>query len=149
MTDQSIILRCSNCGTQNRIPVSRVNDRPICGRCKHLLPEKKHLDRPIDVTDRTFSEAVLNDPGAVLVDCWAPWCGPCRMVAPVLEQLAQEYTGKVKISKLNVDENPVTAANYAVQSIPTMLLFRNGKLINTLVGALPKNEIENHIRSLL
>ena len=92
---------------------------------------------------------VLSYTGAVLVDCWAPWCGPCKMVAPVLDQLASEYAGRIKIAKLNVDENPMTASQYGIQSIPTMLLFKNGNQIDKLVGALPKQEIVRHLRTVL
>ncbi|MCP4633234.1 MAG: thioredoxin [candidate division Zixibacteria bacterium] len=106
-------------------------------------------DRPIDITDNSFNKEVLSAPGPVLVDCWAPWCGPCRMVAPVLDQIAEEYAGRIKIAKLNVDENPVTASKYSVKNIPTMLLFKGGDLVNTIVGALPKNQIEDHVRSIL
>jgi thioredoxin 2 len=106
-------------------------------------------DRPVTVMDSTFSKEVLSYPGAAIVDCWAPWCGPCHMVSPILEQLASEYAGRVKIAKLNVDENPLTASQYAIRSIPTMLLFKDGKLVNSLVGALPKGEIEAQLRSIL
>jgi len=149
MADDKIIIPCSKCGTKNRIPKNRINDTPICGKCQNPLSGKKTPDRPVDIIDSTFDKEVLGEPGAVLVDCWAPWCGPCRMIAPVLEQLAGEYAGQIKIAKLNVDENPVTASNYAVKSIPTMLLFNRGRLVNTLVGALPKNEIEKHVLSIL
>ena len=109
----------------------------------------KIYEHPIDIADNSFNEEVLEAFGPVLVDCWAPWCGPCRMVVPALEQIAKEYSGRVKIAKLNVDENPVTASKYAIQSIPTMLIFKNGKLINSIVGALPQNEIKDHISSIL
>jgi len=100
-------------------------------------------------TDRTFDSEVLSFQGPVLVDCWAPWCGPCRMVGPVLEQLASEYAGRVKVAKLNVDENPQIASRYSIRSIPTMLLFKKGEMVNSMVGALQKEEIERHLRSLL
>jgi len=103
---------------------------------------------PIDVTDQTFNKEVLSHAGPVLVDCWAPWCGPCKIVAPVLEQLASEYAGRIKIAKLNVDENPATASQYRIQSIPTMLLFKNGNQVERLVGALPKQEIARHLEIL-
>jgi len=84
-----------------------------------------------------------------LVDCWAPWCGPCRIISPLLEQLASEYAGRLKVGKLNVDENPLTASQYAIQSIPTLLLFRDGRLVDRLVGALPRSEIERRLTSIL
>ncbi len=149
VADKNIIVRCGQCGTKNRIPGNRLKDNPVCGKCKELLLKGDIYDRPIDVTDKTFNEEVIRYPGPVLLDCWAPWCGPCRMVAPVLEQLAKEYSGRVKIAKLNVDENTLTASKYSVQSIPTMLLFRGGQLVNTIVGALPKQAIEEHMRSLI
>lgn len=149
MAEEKIIVRCNNCGTKNRIPKIRINDKPICGKCQNPLAGKKAPDRPVDITDSTFDTEVLGEPGPVLVDCWAPWCGPCRMIAPVLEQLAGEYAGRIKVTKLNVDENPATASKYSIKNIPTMLIFKNGWLLNTLVGALPKNEIEKHMRSLL
>jgi len=107
------------------------------------------LNRPVDISDNTFDSEVLSFSGPVLVDCWAPWCGPCRMVGPVLEQLASEYAGRVKIAKLNVDENPQTASRYSIRSIPTMLLFKKGEMINSMVGALPKEEIERRLQPLL
>ena len=149
MSGESIILKCRQCGTQNRVPRSRMGEKPVCGKCKVPLSTAPVTDKPVDVTDMTFHSEVLSFPGPVLVDCWAPWCGPCRTVGPVIEQLASEYAGRVKITKLNVDENPQTAAGYSIRSIPTMLLLNNGDLVNTLVGALPKGEIESHLNSLL
>lgn len=122
---------------------------PVGGKCRRLLTVGVVHDYPVTVKDITFSMEVLSYPGAVIVDCWAPWCGPCHMVSPILDQLASEYAGRVKIAKLNVDENPLTASQYSIRSIPTMLLFRDGKLVNSLVGALPKGEIEGHLRSIL
>lgn len=149
MAEEKIIIQCSKCGTKNSIPENRMNDNPICGKCQNPLTEGKTPDRPVDIADSTFDKEVLAASGPVLVDCWAPWCGPCRMIAPVLEQLAGEYAGRIKVAKLNVDENPATASKYAVKSIPTMLFFNSGRLVNTLVGAVPKSEIEKHVRSLL
>ncbi len=107
------------------------------------------FDRPEAITDGSFNREVIAHHGLVLVDCWAPWCGPCRVVAPLLDQLSSEYAGRLKIVKLNVDENPATASQYGIQSIPTMLLFRQGNLVDKLVGALSKGEIERHINSHL
>ena len=149
MSTETTLVRCERCGARNRIPVHRLNDRPVCGKCKTPLSMPSFDSHPVEVTDRTFRDEVLSFRGPVLVDCWAPWCGPCRMVGPVLDQLASEYAGRIKIAKLNVDENPMTSSQYAIQSIPTMLVFKNGQQVNRLVGALPKNEIKRHLLPLL
>jgi thioredoxin 2 len=144
-----MIIRCLNCGTKNRMPENRLHDRPRCGKCSEPLVVKGDEGHPVDVTDATFSKEVISSPGSVLVDCWAPWCGPCRTIAPILDELADKYAGGVKITKLNVDENPLIASQYSIQNIPTMLLFKDGKLVNKLVGALPKEEIERHLLSIM
>jgi thioredoxin 2 len=149
MDQDSVIVRCRHCGTRNRIPGGRMGEGPVCGKCKSPLSVGQGLNRPVNITDNTFDSEVLSFPGPVLVDCWAPWCGPCRMVGPVLEELASEYAGRVKIAKLNVDENPQIASRYSIRSIPTMLLFKKGEMINSMVGALPKDEIERRLQPLL
>ncbi|MDO9708044.1 thioredoxin TrxA [Paracraurococcus lichenis] len=97
------------------------------------------------VTDDSFKQDVLEAEGAVLVDFWAEWCGPCRMVAPILDDLAKEYEGKLTIAKVNIDENPMTPNEYSVRGIPTMLLFKDGKLLDTKVGASPKGQMKDWI----
>jgi len=99
----------------------------------------------LEVTDKTFQSEVLDYDGVVMVDFWAPWCGPCRMVAPIVEELASEYEGKAKIAKLNVDENPNTAGKYGVMSIPTLLFFQNGKVVDQIIGAQPKQAIASKL----
>lgn len=94
------------------------------------------------LSDDNFSESVLNKEGFALVDFWAPWCGPCRMVGPIIEELAEDYNGKISVGKLNVDENERTAAKYQVMSIPTVLLFKNGEIVDKLVGAMPIDRYE-------
>jgi thioredoxin 1 len=97
------------------------------------------------VSDTTFESEVLKATGPVVVDFWAEWCGPCRMIAPALEEIAGTLDGKVKIVKLNVDENPQTAAKYGIQSIPTLMIFKNGQMASRQIGAAPKQKLEQWI----
>ena len=93
------------------------------------------------VTDASFEQDVLKSPGPVLVDFWAEWCGPCKMIGPVLEEISGEYTGKLKIAKLNIDENPQTPPKYGIRGIPTLMLFKNGQVEATKVGAVSKSQL--------
>ncbi|ABW68448.1 thioredoxin [Desulfosudis oleivorans] len=149
MTDQAVIVPCSRCGAKNRVRTDPAGKMPVCGKCRAPLVAGKALSVPITVFDRTFQDEVLSSAVPVLVDFWAPWCGPCKMVGPMLERLAAKYAGRVKIAKLNVDENPATASRYAVSSIPTLLFFKQGRVAQTLVGAVPESRIEDQIRALL
>lgn len=97
------------------------------------------------VTDSNFEIEVLKSELPVLVDFWAPWCGPCRAIAPVIEELAQEYEGKVKIVKMNVDENPSTPSKYGIRAIPTLILFKNGEVVSQITGAVAKSSLKNMI----
>jgi thioredoxin len=119
--------------------------QPVCGRCGAALDVTASAEaagKPRTVTDATFEQEVLQTRGVpVLLDCWAEWCGPCRMIAPVLDELAAEARGRYLITKLNVDENPRTAARFNVRSIPTMLIFKDGTLVDRIVGAQPKAAI--------
>ena len=149
MSENSVIVSCNSCGAKNRVPVSRLEDRPVCGKCKAPLPAPSAPNRPVDVSDASFQNEVLAGPLPVLVDCWAPWCGPCKMVAPILDEIAGDYAGRIKVAKLNVDENPGTASQFRIQSIPTMILFKNGREVDRLVGAAPKQGIVNFFRDQL
>ncbi|MFH8447051.1 thioredoxin [Streptomyces sp. NPDC018026] len=102
-----------------------------------------------DVTDTTFAQEVIGNDKPVLVDFWAEWCGPCRLVAPVLEQLAAEYRDRIEVVQLDVDANPRTAAEYGVRSIPTLHVFRGGKVVETVVGAMPKTALEQKLAAFL
>lgn len=106
-------------------------------------------DNIVHVSDSSFEQDVLQAEGPVLVDFWAEWCGPCKMIAPVLEELAEEYNGKLKIAKLNIDENPETAPKYGVRGIPTLILFKNGQAEGTKVGALSKSQLATFIDSAI
>jgi thioredoxin 1 len=107
------------------------------------------MSKPIHVSDAEFQEKVLNSATPVIVDFWAPWCGPCRMVAPILDELAKEYGEKLVIAKVNTDENPQWAMKYGVQGIPTMLFVKDGQLVDRMVGAAPKPFIQQRVDSLL
>jgi thioredoxin 2 len=127
------ILTCANCSKKNKI---RPSDRgaPHCGSCGKPLPWL------VNATDETF-DIEANASPAVVVDLWAPWCGPCRIVGPILEELSREYAGRLKVVKINVDENPVTAQRFQAFSIPTMVVLKNGRPVDRIVGAMPKGQL--------
>lgn len=107
------------------------------------------MSKPVEVNDSNFDQTVLQSKTPVLVDFWAVWCGPCHMVAPVVEELAGEYEGKVTFAKLNVDENPKTASQYGIMSIPTLLIFKDGAPISNIIGFRPKPELKKSIDAVL
>lgn len=149
------IIVCPECGAKNRVDEETARTlRPFCGRCKAELPvaesvsSSADITRPQIVTDSSFQQIVLNaGPRPVLLDCWAPWCGPCRTIAPIMDQLAAQANGKYVIAKLNTDENPRVAGQYRIDAIPTMLLFKNGQLVDRIVGLQPKQAIEQKLRA--
>src|SRR3954468_1752826 len=127
------LITCPSCGKQNKIRPSE-RGTPFCGNCGAPLPWV------VDATDATFS-AEVRASVSVVVDLWAPWCGPCRFVSPILEQLAAEYTGRLKVVKVNVDENPWLSREFNARSIPTLVVLRDGKPVDRIVGAMPKPEL--------
>ena len=106
-----------------------------------------NIDKPIVVSDRNFEQTIKSYP-LVVVDCWAAWCAPCRAIAPVVDELARQYSGKIVFGKLNVDENPETAQRFSIMAIPTLLVMKNAKEVDRIVGALPKSELQEKISDL-
>ncbi|MBI5417843.1 thioredoxin [Candidatus Poribacteria bacterium] len=100
----------------------------------------------LEITDGNFEQEVLKSPIIVLLDFWAPWCGPCRMIAPIVEEISNEYKGQVKVGKMNVDENGSVPTRYRIRSIPTIMLFKNGQMVKEIIGAVPKAQIINFIK---
>lgn len=151
-----MVVVCAKCGSKNRVDErASLARRPVCGRCGAALNvtggggARARTSQPLTVTDATFEREVLQMGSMpVLLDCWAPWCGPCLTIAPVLDQLAAEANGQYRIAKLNVDENQQTAAQFRVESIPTMLIFKNGALVERFVGVQPKEILAARLASL-
>ena len=143
MSEEQVV-RCPSCSAKNRVDPKKVahGSAPMCARCKTPL---KVSSNPLTVTDANFAAEVDRSPVPVLLDLWAPWCGPCRMIAPVLEELAAEMGERVRVAKLNVDENQVTAERFNVRSIPTLLILKSGREVDRLVGVLPKSEIKRRL----
>jgi thioredoxin 2 len=148
MTD-ALLISCPKCGATNRVPAEKLEKglQPVCGKCKTELPAA--AGKPLVVTDASFASDVEQSPLPVLVDLWAPWCGPCRMIAPIIDQLAVEMAGRVRVVKLNIDENPVTAARFNILSIPALLMLKGGKEVDRMVGTQPKPEIVQRLERLM
>ena len=141
------LIRCPSCGATNRLPVDEIGHgkKAVCGRCKTPLAAAG----PVTVSDATFAAEVERSPLPVLVDMWAPWCGPCHMVAPIVDQVATELAGRLKVAKMNVDDNPATSSRFGVRSIPTLLVFKDGREVDRIVGVQPKpailSRLERHL----
>ena len=143
-----LIVTCPNCGAKNRVNFDgALKQQPVCGKCKQPLPAPS--TEPVVVTDANFISVVEKSAIPVLLDLWAAWCGPCRMIAPTIKTLASELAGKVLVGKLDVDANPRTAARFGVQSIPTLLILRDGKEIDRIVGVQSREAILRRLNPLL
>ena len=145
MTDPSQIVVCPGCQSLNRIPTTRLGDNPRCGQCKQPL----FTGSPIALTDQTFDRHLTRGDVPLVVDFWAPWCGPCKMMAPFFEQAAAELEPRVRMAKVNTDENPMLAQRYQINSIPTTGVFKGGREVARQPGAMNLPQLLQFIRAQL
>ncbi|MGE5893723.1 MAG: thioredoxin family protein [bacterium] len=138
MGKESVLLRCGTCNAVNRVPTERLGERPICGKCKTLLSLPR---TPVDATQASFQREVFDWPGLVLVEFWSRSCGYCRLYEPVMDDLANRRAGRMKVVKVEVNEEPALSSRFNVHATPTFILFRNGQALGRLDGA-PKEKIE-------
>ncbi len=144
------IIICPSCRAKNRVSQERLGEKPLCGRCRSPLPSSPAFPEGlVEVFDWNFRDEVLDFAGPVLVEFYSPNCGYCQRLAPVIYQLAREYAGSVKVTQVNIDFNARTPSEYGIRSTPSLFFFRKGKLVDRVMGALPKEEIERHLRSIL
>lgn len=144
----NVIVACANCGAKNRVNFDiALKQLPVCGKCGQALPAP--LVKPVTVTDANFAAVVERSPLPVLLDMWAAWCGPCRMIAPTIEMIASELAGKILVGKLDVDSNQRTAARFGVQSIPTLLILRDGKEVDRIVGVQSREAILRRLQPMI
>ena len=143
MGNPSQVLVCPNCRSANRIPRARIGDRPRCGKCKQPL----FSGRPISLTDQSFDRHLSRSEIPLVVDFWAPWCGPCKMMAPFFERAAAELEPHVRLAKVNTDENPMLAQRYQINSIPTTAVFKSGREAARQAGAMNLPQLLQWIRA--
>lgn len=144
------MIACSHCGVRNRVPKARLGDHPSCGRCKRPLSlNGRYPDYAVAVTDQSFAQEVLGFPGLVAVYVWSQSCGYCKQLHPVIDRLAYEHSGRIKFTRLLLDQSPATAARYNALAVPSLIFFRQGREVDRLTGSVPKGEIDRHIKALI
>lgn len=136
---------CPHCNAVNRIPSQRLADNPKCGKCANPLFTAK----PLELAAPAFQQHLQRSDIPLLVDFWAPWCGPCKMLTPTIEALAEDYEGKIKVVKVNVDDNQELAAKYGIRGIPTVMVFKDGEVHSTMVGLQPREQLAEAIDNVL
>jgi thioredoxin 2 len=144
-TGRKATVSCAFCGKLNRVDLARAADRPVCGQCRRPIL----LDRPVRVTDADFDRVVADAQVPVLVDFYADWCGPCKIMAPVLDQVARDRLGAVLVAKLDTDANPATSRRFGIASIPTLIVFNGGREVGRELGAIPRPRLDALIGSAL
>ncbi|MHB8790858.1 MAG: thioredoxin TrxC [Desulfobulbaceae bacterium] len=142
------LIQCPACGAKNRIPAEKLHLRPKCGRCGQSLVDVGS-GAVLDLDDPRFDRLVRESALPVLVDFYSPSCGPCRMLAPVIDAIARNFKGRLQVAKLDTSRHQVAASRFQIRGVPTLLFFKNGNLVDRIVGAAPQAEIEQHIRALL
>ena len=140
----SIIRVCAACGSKNRVPARRLADTGRCGSCKAPLPPQSE---PLDVDEASFAEVVREAPVPILTDFWAPWCGPCRMAAPEIRELARETAGKALVLKVNTEEHPELGARFDVRSIPNFVVLRGGRVVFQRAGLAARSEMRRWLEA--
>lgn len=146
---ETTIVQCTHCGAKNRIFTVLINENPRCGKCHEPLKTIPYYNYVVETTDRTFDHEVLSSPGPVLLEFYSNSCPHCHTLTPILNQMASDYAGRAKIAKLNIERSPMTASRYDVMSTPTIIFFKEGREVNKLLGAVPKNEIETRLKYIL
>jgi thioredoxin 2 len=136
----SFIVSCKNCGTKNRIPADKQHLGPKCGSCKTLI-DIGHAAIPVELTDATFTHFIKQATIPVMVDFFSPTCGPCRMMSPVIDNLAKQYAGRVTIAKLDTTKNANIPSQFQIRGVPTLIFFKNGEKMDQLVGAVPEETL--------
>jgi thioredoxin 2 len=137
-TGRKATVRCTSCGRLNRVDLARAAAGPKCGSCGNSIP----FDRPLALSDADFERVVRDAEVPLLVDFYADWCGPCRIMAPVLDQLAHDRAGEVLVAKLDTDRNPATSMRFGIRSIPTLIAFRGGREVGRELGAVPRPRLD-------
>jgi thioredoxin 2 len=149
MDQETVIIECLRCGTKNRLPRARIHDKPHCGQCHAPLDVESFAVRPLETNDATFAVDILSAVEPILVFFYSPGCPYCRMLSPVIDELAVKFEGAALIARLNTTVNPVVSAQYGIQGVPTLLLFRDGKLLKRMVGVQSGDEIERSLKGII
>ncbi len=142
--DGKFLVKCQSCGKTNSVPIEKVRQKPVCGSCKTGLETPGGV---VGLSDSAFHDFISRAPVPVVVDFWAPWCGPCRMMGPILESFAHKNAGKVIVAKIDTDSNPQTPGGFGIRAIPTMIIFKDGREFKRQTGAVPESTLDNLLAS--